>query len=381
MQINLGSNANDARNGRDVPVTWDSRRTISSHGLVLGDTGTGKSTMLRKIISQACATSAGRLRVHVIDPHGDMGIDGASSVKFSESTDYGFNPLEVNSHADFGGVRKRIQSFISAINRTSHKIGPKQEAVLRNILADLYSANGFKADDPDTWHIGAESIPLGVKQGRIYLDVPYEEKDRAKAAGAQFDTDVKSWWCAEGQHADGLLRWGPKQFGRRQPTLLDAVRFAKKRLNAMFFGTNTATMHFLDETNRLAKSLQSKQMSAAKRGEDVADQAKLLKEIDIAKGKLLDSFRGYVGEIRTGRELEDIIKYDSSDVLKSIVDRLDNLNAIGISEYRAAFQSSLFSVALRHQGLIQRRKEAVCYVSTGGYLCCSSSTRRTIRPG
>ncbi|MFD2274710.1 helicase HerA domain-containing protein [Undibacterium arcticum] len=88
MQINLGSNANDARNGRDVPVTWDSRRTISSHGLVLGDTGTGKSTMLRKIISQACATSAGRLRVHVIDPHGDMGIDGASSVKF-----FGINGL------------------------------------------------------------------------------------------------------------------------------------------------------------------------------------------------------------------------------------------------------------------------------------------------
>lgn len=313
----------------DTPVVWDSRQTINSHALVLGDTGSGKSYTLRSIVDQAVKTSDGRLRVHVFDAHGDMELRGASSVKFSESTDFGFNPLEVNPDPDFGGVRKRIQAFVSAINRTSHKIGPKQEAVLRNILTDLYHYHGFKVDAPDTWWLGEETLPAGIKQGRIYLDVPFEEKDRARAAGAQFDGDVKAWWVAEGGHVDGLLRWGPKQFGKRHPTVLDAVRFAKKRLNAMFFGTNTATMHFLEETNRLAKTLQAKQMAAAKRGEGVVD-TDLQKQIDQARKKTIDSFTSYVNEIRTGRELEDIIKYDSAEVLKSIVDRLENLNSIGI---------------------------------------------------
>jgi DNA helicase HerA-like ATPase len=329
MRIPFGNNASEAARGREAPVVWDSARTINGHALYLGDSGTGKSYTLKKTAVHAVTSAPGKLRVHIIDAHGDLNVEGASSVKFSESTDFGFNPMEVNPDRDFGGVRKRIQSFVSAINRTSHKLGPKQEAVLRNILGDLYAANGFKHDDPGTWQLREEVLPAGIKAGRIYLDVPFEEKDRAKAAGAQFDAEVKSWWCAEGQHVDGLLRWGPKQFGRRHPTVLDAVRFSKKRLNAMFFGTNTATMHFLEETNRLAKSLQSKQMAAARRGEEVFDE-KLLKDIDNAKSKLITSFKGYVDSVRTGRELEDIIKYDSSDVLKSVVDRLENLNAIGI---------------------------------------------------
>lgn len=329
MRIHFGNSAAEAQRNRTVAVDWDSVRTINPHALYLGDSGTGKSYTLKKTALHAVKSAPGKLRVHIFDKHGDLGLEGASSVMFSESTDFGFNPLEVNPDRDFGGVRKRIQSFVSAINRTSHKLGPKQEAVLRNILGDLYLANGFKYDDPASWHLRDETPPAGLKAGRIYLDVPFEEKDRAKAVGAQYDADVKSWWCPEGQHVDGLLRWGPKTFGRRHPTMLDAVRFAKKRLNAMFFGTNTNTMHFLEETNRLAKSLQGKQLAASRKGEDMVDE-KLERDIDNAKIKLIASFKGYVESVRTGRELEDIIKYDSSDVLKSVVDRLENLNAIGI---------------------------------------------------
>ena len=54
---------------------------------------------------------------------------------------------------DFGGVRKRIQSFMSAINKTSRKLGSKQEAALRNILYDLYAANGFYDGKPESWKL------------------------------------------------------------------------------------------------------------------------------------------------------------------------------------------------------------------------------------
>lgn len=328
MKITWGTSA--AESAKGAPVVWDSSRTINPHCMVLGDSGVGKTFRLLRMIRDIYASTDGRVRIHVLDAHGDMLVDGASTVKFSESTDYGFNPLEVNPDHDFGGVRKRVQSFVSAINRTSHKLGPRQESVLRNILMDLYSFHGFKADDPASWVIRPPEIAPEQAPGRIYLEVPFEEKERAKAAGAQWDGVAKGWYVAEGGHEGALLRWGPKQYGRRHPTVLDALRFARKRLNAMFFGVNNATMHYLEDANRLAKTMLAKQMAAARRGEDIEGVEKLEKDIESAKTKFFDAIRGYLQSMRTGRELEDCIRYDSSDVLKSVVDRLENLNAIGI---------------------------------------------------
>ncbi|MFP3449184.1 hypothetical protein SB765_30100, partial [Pseudomonas sp. SIMBA_067] len=75
--------------------------------------------MLRKIAQAMQETGGRRLRIHVFDAHGDVEIPGESAVRFHESADFGFNPLELNPDPEFGGVRKRIQSLIAAINRTS----------------------------------------------------------------------------------------------------------------------------------------------------------------------------------------------------------------------------------------------------------------------
>src|SRR5690606_26878251 len=87
---------------------------------------------------------------------------------------------------------------------------------------------------------------------------------------------------------------------------------------------------YLEDINRLSKTLMAREMAAAKRGVEFAEREKMAKDIDSAKKKFLDAVKGYVTELRTGRELEEIIKYDSSDVLKSVIDRLDNLNSTGI---------------------------------------------------
>ena len=44
----------------------------------------------------------------------------------------------------------------------------------------------------------------------------------------------------------------------------------------------------------------------------------------------MDLFKEHLTTIQTGRELDDLMKYDSKDVMKSVVDRLENLNSIGI---------------------------------------------------
>src|SRR3546814_19778215 len=66
-------------------------------------------------------------------------------------TEYGLNPLEVTTDPEFGGVRRRINSFIAMINRTTSKLGVRQEAVLRALLNDLYELNGYDQRNPRTW--------------------------------------------------------------------------------------------------------------------------------------------------------------------------------------------------------------------------------------
>lgn len=331
MQIRWGKDAAESRkSGQEVFCAWDSRTTINGHILVLGDSGVGKTYTLRRMISDMLATSSAAVRFHVFDVHGDIDIRGASSVGFSESTDYGFNPLELNPDKDFGGVRKRTQSFISTINRTSRKLGPKQEAVLRSLLTDLYALHGFKADSSETWFVRHEDNPaVGTKAGRIYLEVPFEEKDRAKAAGAMWDSEARSWFVSD--HAGAALRWGPKQFGKKYPTMLDAVRFSTTKLKAMFIGGNHVAIRLLEDVNKAARALRSKQIAAMRAtGVENAPAEKEQGDLEKAQAKAIDAYKEAVNAIATGRELDDLIKYDSVDVLKSVVDRLDNLNAIGI---------------------------------------------------
>src|SRR5690606_14498945 len=121
MKITFGIKVGDEARGGQTPLIWDSSQTINPHAIVLGDSGVGKSYTLRNMAHDIAQD--GRTRVHIIDVAGDLGVAGASSVKFSESTDFGFNPLEINPDPDFGGVRKRIQSFLAAINRSQHKLG------------------------------------------------------------------------------------------------------------------------------------------------------------------------------------------------------------------------------------------------------------------
>src|ERR1700722_5470377 len=47
---------------------------------------------------------------------------------------------------------------------------------------------------------------------RIHLNVPYVDKDRAKAAGARWDKEAKSWYAPAGVAIDPLREWiGPKE--------------------------------------------------------------------------------------------------------------------------------------------------------------------------
>lgn len=274
MRVDIGyDNRFKSRNGKGV-VTWDTDALINGHMLLVGKSGTGKTYMLRKMIKQIEKKYNAAVRVHVFDVHGDIRIEGASDVLFSEATQYGFNPLVVSSDRNAGGVRKRVQSFMGALHRAGYKIGSKQEAVLRNILFDVYTANGFFQDRPSSWN-----VPSG---GR-----------------------------------------------KKYPTMDDVVRYSEYKLKAMFLGSNNKAVTSLEKLYRKQRTLMGKlkQLKGSDKTEDV-----LSLESDIEKQSevVIDLFRDHLNSLKTGHELDDVIRYDSKDVLKSVVEKLQNLNNIGI---------------------------------------------------
>lgn len=283
MKTVFGIDSYFAKQGQTVPVVWDSKKVLNAHILLVGKSGTGKTYTLNNMIQQFLQQGQKNLRLRIIDVHGDIDIPGCSSIKFSESSAFGFNPLAVNPDPDFGGVRKRIQSFISALNKTSRKLGPKQESVLRNILLDLYAANGFYEKDSSTWGI-------------------YDNHGRRLQHNGR-----------------------DKKF----PTLEDAYRYANFKHKSMFLGTSNKAALLLEDVNKKAKKIYLKQKGMHKAHDK--DEAEVLKaELHTAGQQAIQSFTDYIAHIETGMELTDLIKYDSIDTLKSIVDRLNNLISSGI---------------------------------------------------
>lgn len=330
MRVRWGFDA--AAPHEQKPVEWESGRLTNPHMIMMGDTGSGKTHQLRHACMSIAATSVPDARVHIFDRHGDIEVPGASTVLFSQSSDYGINPLELNPDPHYGGVRKRVQSFVAAINRTSHRLGHRQEAVLRNLLLDLYRSMGFSLDDPRTWHASnaAEIYTAPGKEDRLYLEVPYEERERAKKCGLRFDAEEKAWWCLSSEHQGEARRWPVKLTGLRYPTLLDAIRFSTGRLRAMFLGSSQQAVRALEAVQRAAKTLTIKQRNAARLGESFQDGEQISTELQEARAKAIATYTAAVNAIVTGRELDDLLKYDSIETVKSVLDRLENFYAMGV---------------------------------------------------
>ncbi|MBE0427978.1 MAG: DUF87 domain-containing protein, partial [Nitrospirae bacterium] len=149
-KVSLGKNK---ANPKEL-VEWNTEKTINFHWLIVGASGSGKTYQIRRIIKQL--QNQGISRIHIFDPHGDIITDKqyTSSVKFSEVSPHGINPLRVNPDPYYGGVRRRINSLISMINRYSTRLDYKQEAALRYLLRELYESSGYDFSNPDTWASG-----------------------------------------------------------------------------------------------------------------------------------------------------------------------------------------------------------------------------------
>jgi hypothetical protein len=341
MQIPLGLNYFEAKNGRSSPVSWDTSRLINGHLLLVGSSGVGKSHTIRKMIRRAMkAMGAKKVRFHVFDVHGDLDIPGASTVTFSESAPFGLNPLRVNPDPDFGGVRKCIQNFLRTIDDSGRtKIGVRQEAVISNLLTDVYREFGFDIEDSQTWGLNAAQARLagGGGDNRIYLEVPMAEKDDAKAFGARWDGDKKLWWIHTEKYAGGITKWKPAYKPRTYPSVKDVLDYTTRVHQERFLGSDQKAVLALGQLNKKAQAYQRRllQMVRLQNWKGDTDVNEFKEALEDARKDAVDAFTEFAESVQTGFELDNLIKYDSAEELKSVVNRFNNLMRTGIFKDKA----------------------------------------------
>jgi ribonuclease HI len=83
-----------------------------------------------------------------------------------------------------------------------YELTNKYEIQFKHILAhtgnkDRHSIGNYYADLLANKAINSNPIPKKPSNPRVYLKVPYAKKDEAKAKGARWDADKKSWYIFE----------------------------------------------------------------------------------------------------------------------------------------------------------------------------------------
>jgi hypothetical protein len=217
------------------------------------------------------------------------------------------------------------------------QLGARQVSALRNILYELFEVRGFLLNEPTSWSYDEFEPVQQADGGKFYLEVPFDERDAFKAAaraqGLLFDFDraKRLWWCSS--YSGEVERWALHCVNKRPPTVPELARFTGLRLKAMVSGGGTHTIRLLEDHNKRVLAWQRKIKQLATGGSS-ADVEEIQKAVHDNAAAVIETFTDYVTSIETGRELDAVARYDSSETLRSLNDRLETLAASGIFKSR-----------------------------------------------
>lgn len=327
MQFLAGTDAMELfKSGSVKEIMWRLSHAVNPHAFILGMSGSGKSHLIRNIVGQFCQSPS--VQIHMFDVHGDLETENESAVLYSETTGYGINPLEISSDPHFGGVRKRIEAFIHTVEKATAPFGPKQVAVLRSVLEELYLYYGLDAHNPATWGMSNGATGEGV----VFLEAGYHDKDKAKSLGARWNPGAKAWYVDalqyNGQIAAAFKVRELSGGGRRVPTLSDLVRFIYSKMEESFVGVGRDAMMALQQVHKVTANLNiqiGKQQYAGRKLDE--EDEKMFKGL---KDKVRESVEDYLSQNATEKTLKEAMLYSSYEMLSGIYQRLKTLESSGV---------------------------------------------------
>lgn len=277
-----------AKKNEDVPVFYNSDTLINPHILVCGMSGTGKSTQSIRLLNTAARSG---VEVDVFDVHDELNkVQGGHSVMYSQATGYGYNPLVLNTDLHVGGVNRQIDFFIDLIKDVTPGFGVRQEGVLRNLLLDTYNASWIRQSDPKSW-----------------IKKQITEEEREQLIAEKKFSELRNYY----------------------PTIEDLRSYAKRKIISLTVGGDNKCVTAFDQLTRMKGRLSQMQGKYQKQTDEV-EIRKLEGNIDKLKGEMVDMYANFLQLMQNGREIDDVLKYDSVDTLSSVVNRIDLLNSTGI---------------------------------------------------
>lgn len=276
------------KNGALVPVVLDTRQLINGHMLFAGMSGMGKSFQMLAVMAAARRHD---IQIDAFDPHEELDdVPGSASVKFSEATRAGYNPLELNTDPHSGGVRRQIEAIIDMIGRTSRALGPRQESALRNLLSDVYYLRGIYADQPSTW---------------------------------------RRQCIRESQYAEMLRARDYRGLRDYYPILQDVISLGERKLKMLTTGSDSVCVNALEKVERSASRIQSLQTKFNK-ADSEEEIIKIRQQLESEKEKAIEAYSNFINGIELGKEYSEAIRYTNRETMIALLERLQGLLASGV---------------------------------------------------
>lgn len=195
--------------GQERPVQFATREDRRRHLYVIGQTGTGKTSLFREMIRQDIEAGEG---VGVIDPHGDLIEDTLANIPRERFEDVVlFEPFDVEHPMGLNMLEWKtpeskdfaVQEMVAIFQKLfpPEIIGPMFEHYMRNAMLALMADQ----DDPGTL----------VEIPRIFTDEDYMESRLRKVQ----DPVVRQFWLKEwkqttGQTKSDMLGYVVSKIGR-----------------------------------------------------------------------------------------------------------------------------------------------------------------------
>jgi energy-coupling factor transporter ATP-binding protein EcfA2 len=140
LAAHVGSN-------KDGVVSWRPLALPNPHLLIVGGSGSGKSQTIKAIAHDLRKATA----LVVLDVHGDLTLDGATTHELHFESQYGINPLVLSLDPKGGGPVAQKEIVRTRLQRTFAPMGSVQLGVLDDLLHRCYETRGIIQEDQASW--------------------------------------------------------------------------------------------------------------------------------------------------------------------------------------------------------------------------------------
>ena len=185
MQIKFGKNVKDQKD-----IIWfptDTSKTLNTNTGIIGTMGTGKTQFTKSLITQLVQNQTSNVTgsdigILIFDYKGDY-IDN-DFVNATNATVYELEKLPFNPLALFGDKPKQPVHTGRTLTTTLSKafnLGTVQQATLKQLIGEAYTAKGISSNDKSTWSLEAPTLndvwEVFINQEKVTTDSLYAALD------------------------------------------------------------------------------------------------------------------------------------------------------------------------------------------------------------